>query len=324
MSNKKNQQELKAILTKYINSQASLEEQEAVNSWYQSLGVGDEQDPALNDAVLKDKLKQSIQLYLRRKITGSNHWLRPHYLKYAAACLLLITAGIVIYSRVTALRESAKKEIVLFTGRGEHKQLHLADGSEVLLNVGSKLVISKDFGDKRRDVTLIGEAFFKVAKNPDKPFFIHSGNLETRVVGTSFNINAYPDLEKIKVAVLTGKVKVSGMVNGHNKILAQGMTKGATLSFYKATGNTELKIEDTELLTAWSSNKLYIDNATISDIARQLQRYYNIKVVNTVAANLKDRYTISFGKESMKVVLQTLSVLTRRKFVYADNQITIK
>ena len=325
MSDKNKQQELKAILKKYINNEASDEEREAVNSWYKNVGSANDEVPALNNPALKDKLSSDIKIHLREEILGKKkYWSISSPAKYAAACLLLITLGLWGYSYVTHPKKSGKKDIVILSGKGAQKKLTLPDGSEIMLNVGSKLVISKDFGEEYREVTLVGEAFFNVAKDHIKPFIIHSGMLKTRVVGTSFNINAYPDLEKIKIAVLTGKVKVSGTIAGRNKILAMGITKGETLSFYKSTQVSDLKKEDTDLMTSWRINKLYIDNATIHDIARQLERYYQIKVVYRGTANAKDRYSIRFNNESMNGVLQIMSLLTKKKFVYHANHITIK
>jgi len=325
MSDKNKQQELKAILKKYINNEASDEEREAVNSWYKNVGSANDEVPALNNPALKDKLSSDIKIHLREEILGKKkYWSISSPGKYAAACLLLITLGLWGYSYVTHPKKSGKKDIVILSGKGAQKKLTLPDGSEIMLNVGSKLVISKDFGEEYREVTLVGEAFFNVAKDHIKPFIIHSGMLKTRVVGTSFNINAYPDLEKIKIAVLTGKVKVSGTIAGRNKILAMGITKGETLSFYKSTQVSDLKKEDTDLITSWRLNKLYIDNATVQDIARQLERYYQIKVVYAGTADAKDRYSIRFNNESMNGVLQILSLLTKKKFAYHANQITIK
>lgn len=325
MSENKNQEELKAVLKKYLNNDANSEELNAINSWYHAMGNGQEDLPVFGGAASKAKIKRSIKLYLRHQILGKkNFWFKPFYLRYAAACILMISLGVGSYYYTAQAKRKERRELTISSGAGTEKRLTLPDGSEVMLNVDSKLTISKDFGENERSVTLIGEAFFKVAKDKAKPFIIRSGNLKTRVVGTSFNISAYPDLERVKVAVMTGKVSVYEAKNGHDKLLAQGMVKGQTLSFYREPESYELKIEDTELISSWRTNKLYIDNATLNDIAKQLERYYHIKVVYTGRQDLKDRYTIRFNNESMNGVLQILSALTKKKFNYENHQITIK
>lgn len=325
MSENYNEQELKAVLKKYLNAESSIEESQGINSWYEAIGSADEIVPVLHHEAAKAELAGKIKTYLKLQLPSEKKtWFKIAYLKYVAASVLLISAGIGGYSYLKQLQLSARKEITVFSNAVTQKQLTLPDGSEVMLNTGSKLVIAKDFGVDSRKVTLVGEAFFKVAKDRDKPFFIRSGTLKTRVVGTSFNISAYPDLEKIKIAVMTGKVRVSESKNGKESMIAQGMVMNQTLSFYKNTSAYELKTEDTELIASWRTNKLYIDNATIKEIATQLGRYYHVKVVCLAKSNPGDRYTIRFNKESMNGVLQILSVLTKKKFIYEHNQITIK
>ena len=84
----------------------------------------------------------------------------------------------------------------------------LPDGSVVALNSNSKLVFPKQFNGDTREVTIEGEAFFDVKPNPEKPFIINAGKAQIKVVGTSFNVSAYPETETLEVVVKTGKVQV--------------------------------------------------------------------------------------------------------------------
>lgn len=322
MSENKSQQELKAILTRYLNNQADAAEQQAVNSWYDAIGTAE--NTAVYEPGTKEKanLGKSIQRFLRNELRAEK---RPVFKRFvvqlAAACLLVTGAGVYGYNYFLNHQVVKSSDVIITSNRGIQKNLTLPDGSEVLLNEESTLTIAKDFGKQFRKVTLVGEAFFKVAKDQHKPFLITSGNVKTRVVGTSFNISAYPDLEKIKISVMTGKVKI--LKTAQNTLLAQGLTKDQTFTFYKGTGNFEIKTEDTGLIASWRENKLYIDNATIAEIAVQLARYYHLEVKYNTEKNLQDRYTIRFNKESMSGVLQILSVLTKKKFTSSANQIII-
>ncbi|MBB5638840.1 ferric-dicitrate binding protein FerR (iron transport regulator) [Pedobacter cryoconitis] len=325
MSDYNKQQELKATLKKYLKNETNAQVSKAIDSWYHTIGSINEEAPLLNDPNSKAELGSNIKLYLANQIHHKKrHWLNTTYFKYAATVVFMLSTGILGYSYLHQLKQASKKEIVFFSGAGTQKKLLLPDGSKVLLNVASELVISKDFGETQRKVILHGEAFFEVAKDKSRPFIIQSGVLRTQVVGTSFNINAYSDMDKIKIAVLTGKVRVSKKIAGVEEIIASGMTRGATLSFYKTTGKTELKTEDTGLISSWKDNKLYIDNATISEIARQLEKYYHLKVVFNTRLDQGQRYTIKFNKEPANRVMEILSILTKRKFTYQTNQITIK
>lgn len=325
MSDKNKEKELKAALRNYLKEETDIALRNAVDSWYHSIGSTAEEAPLLNDPDSKAELAENIRLYLAGQIyPAKKSWFSTTYLKYAAAVLLMLSTGILGYTYLSQRRAASKKEITLVSDPHKQKELLLPDGSKVLLNVGTELILSKDFGESQRRVSLRGEAFFEVAKDKNRPFIIQSGDLSTRVLGTSFNINAYPDMDKIKIAVLTGKVMVAKNIAGREKTIASGMTKGSTLSFYKATGKTELKTEDTALFSFWKDNKLYIDNSTISEIGSQLERYYHLKVVFNTKTDRGLRYTIKFNKEPANRVMEILSILTKRKFSYQTNQITIK
>ena len=95
------------------------------------------------------------------------------------------------------------------TANGQQREIKLSDGTVVRLNAGSTITYPKTFSDTLREVTLSGEAFFSVAKNPKCPFIIHTGEIITRVLGTSFNVRAYPENEDVQIAVVEGKVAVN-------------------------------------------------------------------------------------------------------------------
>ncbi|MBX3255310.1 MAG: FecR domain-containing protein [Chitinophagaceae bacterium] len=133
----------------------------------------------------------------------------------AAAVILLIVIGY-------AVKPAGKKDIISVTGvatapnlvtvhtsTGESKVVKLPDGTKIWMNPSSSLEYPMVFSNQEREVRLSGEAFFEVAHNPHKPFIIHSGALQTKVLGTSFNIQAYDSQENIAVTVVTGRVKVS-------------------------------------------------------------------------------------------------------------------
>lgn len=325
MSENKKQQQLKEILKKYTSNQASLSEREAVEKWYAGLDSEEKDEQLFAAPYLKTTVEQRIKGRVYTQVLESDKInKRPLYFRYAAACILLVTFGAGWWNFSKQVPETLKKEVLISSGRGEQKQIVLADGSEVYLNSNSELRIAADFGKIDRKITLKGEALFKVAKNKLKPFFIRTGTLNTRVVGTSFNINAYPEMERIKISVLTGKVMVLKSEQGREEVIAKDMTTNRTVSYDKSNGVIELKTENALLCTSWKDKKLYIDNASLADIAEQLRQYYNVEVKNLSKHHRKDRYTIRFNHEPMKSVLQILTLLTKRKFSYSNHQITIK
>lgn len=324
MSLDKNQKELKSVLKRYLDEKTSQEETDAVNNWYEELGRENHEISHLNQPDAVNDLGKSIKKHLIQKVLKQKKTsFRSSYFKYAAILVLLIGAGLGIFHQLNTV-EPVLADIIFRSGNKTAKEITLKDGSKVLLNVGSELIVNKDFGVHERNVTLSGEAFFKISKNRHKPFIIKSGLLKTTVIGTSFNINAYPDLERIKIAVASGKVMVTKKTVTGDVVIAGGMTKNTTLTFDKQTGNTSIKTEDTGLISSWKDSKLYIDNLTISEIAKQLERYYHLKVIISNEVNNNRRYTIRFDREPANRVMEILSILTKTKFTYQTNLITIK
>jgi len=320
MSIDKKEAELKKFLKMYVNHQTSLSESEAIDYWYDALDL-DETNSRL-EPITDSQLEHHIKEYLFKHIGKK----RPQrkYLSYAAACLILLTTALVWSSNQKPKASMKAHEMRITAGIGARKEITLTDGSIVMLNAGSQLLVAADFGEKDRKVSLSGEAYFKIAKDKNKPFLVQSGLLRTSVLGTSFNINAYPERDRIKVAVLTGRVMVSQLEGKQFRPIAKNMTVNKTVSFYKSTGKYEINTEDALAITSWKDAKLFIDNASIKDISEQLKRHYNLKVNDLSKSNAVDRYTIRFNHESINSVLRILTRLTDRQFIYQYNQITIK
>lgn len=317
----KNEQELKSILKKYLNQEANAAETEMVDFWYQQLGAGNMDDPFLSGTTGKEEVLNDIQRYLYPyTVQVKKSLINSTYLRIAA--ILLLCLGVAWFWPQKKLMP--QQELLISTIAGTHKEIKLTDGTIVLLNAKSKLRVAKDFGQKDRKVFLEGEAYFKVATNAGKPFLIRSGQLSTRVLGTSFNINAYPEKDRIKVVVSTGKIQVSKTEGGKTEILAAGMTSNQSVSYYKQSGKYELKKEDASLISSWRDNRLYIDNASVTDIGHQLELHYNIKVLCKLRHPSNDKYTIRFNHESIDSVLKILSMLTKNKFTYSNQQILIQ
>jgi len=320
MSHTNKESGLKHLLEKYLQGQCSVKENQAIEDWYDQLGKGDHKAPPLESSKRKAELKLEIKQYLINRIVDRTTRKRAfQYFKYAAIFLLLI-GGALIGRNVTINSKKNRHDIIFESSDKTAKLITLKDGSSVLLNVGSSLTVSKDFGDSIRQVRLTGEAFFEIAKDTKHPFIVQAGKLKTRVLGTSFNINAYEDLDQIKVGVLTGKVQVSKA----DGLLASGMTKGKVLFFNKNSGTTTLKTEQTDYIAIWRDSKLNIESATIREIASQLHRYYHVKVNYDNSFDNEKRYSIRFDREPADRVMEILSILTKKKFTYKTDQITIK
>lgn len=171
---------------------------------------------------------------------------------------------------------SESREFTLSTPRGGNYNIRLADGTEVWLNAGSKLIYPSIFNGSDRVVKLQGEAYFKVAKqngsNGDRiPFKVITENQIVDVVGTEFNVNAYETIEK--TTLVEGKVNLKAKINLTPVLLKpgnQGVISGESV-----------KVEPIDLfaVTAWRKGRFNFDNQPFSEIMDEFSRWYDFDVV---------------------------------------------
>lgn len=156
---------------------------------------------------------------------------------------------------------------------GEYK-LILADGTEVWVNADTRIKYQVNFdASKTREVFLEGgEAFFKVTKNPDKPFIVHNGNMKVQVLGTSFNISAYAD--NVQTTLTEGKVKLT-LANGEAELT---LAPDQQANFNRLTGSLEKQDVDVFSFVAWKDGILAFENETMEDLMEQIGRLYDYDI----------------------------------------------
>lgn len=168
-----------------------------------------------------------------------------------------------------------KQEIVYNTivvPRGGEYKLELADGTLVWLNSDSELRYPVKFAGSQRDVWLKGEGYFEVSKNPEKPFRVVVDDMIVKVLGTSFNINAYKDRGNILTTLVSGKVDIQDM-SGKSLVV---MSPNQQVDF--RYGKISVQEVDVTRFVSWIDGKFYFNDMTLENIMSQLQRWYDIEV----------------------------------------------
>lgn len=193
---------------------------------------------------------------------------------------VISSRGVLIYSG-TAMAPStgadSKASTLLYntlnTHRGELYPLNLSDGSKVWLNSSSSIRFPAAFAATERVVEITGEAYFEVAKNPAKPFLVMKNGMKIEVLGTHFNVNAYPEESVIKTTLIEGALRVS---KGNSSILL-APEQQANL---KENGDIVLvKKIDVEEAVSWIDGYFHFNNASLQTVMRQLSRWYDVDVV---------------------------------------------
>lgn len=230
-------------------------------------------------------------------------------LRIAAAVTLLAGGSAVAwyYSSGTngQLQQTATME--RSAAKGQTVFLELPDGTKVWLNADSKLSYSGGAKETGRKVTLSGEAYFEVAPHPGKPFVIHTGNLRTEVLGTSFNVKAYPDNNKAEVTVLTGKVAVTAP--GHKTV---HVVPGQKVVFNKSGMDLEAQEVNASASIGWKSGKMIYRGAEVREVLADIERKYNTKVIYTKEIG-SCTITADFQNEAPGKVLAVLAKLINGK-----------
>lgn len=237
--------------------------------------VNDEMVPGRADEILGEILESE------RSIRSTN-W---YWYAAAASFAVLISVGLWFFTQEQRLGETLAE--VTQSGNSpvivKGKQfVRLPDGSTALLNDGTSLSYAQGFADSIREVVLVGEAYFDVAHDPARPFRVVTGKITTTVLGTSFNISAYPDDHEVKVTVTRGKVQVDteqdilGIITPDQQISVNTVTYDFTRSTVKAS----------EVVKSLQSQYLILDNVSLEEAAKTISEKYHV--------------TITFSNERLK------------------------
>lgn len=205
---------------------------------------------------------------------------------------------------------------VLTTPHNATAQVVLADGTEVMLNAGSRLVYPQKFYGNRREVRLQGEAFFKVRHDASHPFIVHTNGVATKVLGTEFNVRAY-DRSNTHVTLLQGSVMVSASA------LSVRIKPGEDALF----NGTKLRVNDvdTEAFTAWTQDEFYFDNESLVDIAKEIGKWYNVSVIFQSPERMHTRLFFAAPRSAeIEEVVEILNSLNKAKVTYENGQLVIE
>jgi transmembrane sensor len=314
-----NTQEEDILIIKFLAGEASEDERIELDTWRNS-------DPLHEQNFLQSQAlwKQSQQteqhidtdaawLTVKRKLkTSRAEKTFSMYLKIAAAILLVCSAGwyaiAILYNPMIQVQ----------TAMNEQKEVILPDGSVVSLNEGSTLRYPKKFNRDTRTVSLTGEAFFDITKNPKQPFVITSAQAITEVLGTSFNLNVPKGSHTAILNVITGRVRFAPINNTGGVIV----TAGEKAEIDEA-GNATKKGAVIENEFAWKSNKLVFTDDTLKEVFTILETYFNIKIVVENPTILNCHFTGTFIKPNREQVLDIISKSLQLNYTRKGKTVTI-
>lgn len=245
------------------------------------------------------------------------------YLPYAAIWALVVS-GFFAYQFVSVKNGSAIQKVAMremVNPYGQRSKIILPDSSEVFLGAGSKLTIPEKFTGNLREISLQGEAFFQVIKNPKRPFIIHTGTVQTRVLGTSFKIEAFKN-KPLTVSVVTGKVRVDDYAGNIHTSLAV-LTPGQKVTYDNGQAIAgKAIIDDTK---AWKDGRQVFSGQALAEITDVLERWYNVKVEYKTAQKAEEKISVILNADKpLDNIMKVLSATGHFKYAINGKIITIR
>lgn len=197
---------------------------------------------------------------------------------------------------------------ILRTERGGEWNVVLSDGTRVYLNASSMLKYPVSFTGDSREVILEGEAYFEVTPHPEKPFIVRTNEMNIRVRGTSFNVNAYSAQKTVRTTLVDGKIEVECSGSAHI------LLPGQQVIFEKETKSVTVADVDTELYTSWKNGFYKFNDTRLEDILTMLSLRYDVDVIYADESVKEMRFT-----SSDKIMHYDNIMSLLKKFEYTDN-----
>ncbi|MBE9583988.1 FecR domain-containing protein [Mucilaginibacter sp. JRF] len=278
-------EKIRKIFKRYLKGKATPAQQQQVDDWYQRLGEQKQVNLTGSDEkLLEEKIWQRIEPQLQPR-----HQVRSLYFYLKVAASIVVVAGAGLWLGMDKLKPGNASAQLNYqeyvTGIGQRRQLTLGDSSVIILNAASKLRVYDGYDTLRRIDLVEGEAFFDVHHNPKAPFYVHTGNVTTRVLGTAFDIKAYKKLNKLSVSVLRGKVRVYDTEHDLAMLIKQ-----QRVTYNLLTGKSDVQTFG-EDVTAWRDGKLLFKDYDFNEVALAMENYYGVKVIAADKRVTKGRYT---------------------------------
>lgn len=185
---------------------------------------------------------------------------------------ILLGSNTASNAKALAKVSTANGKKILATPRGGEFKVTLEDGTEVWLNAQSTFTYPDRFDGDERHVAVTGEAYFKVAKDAERPFYVETDGQLVRVYGTEFNIHSYPEDARVATTLVEGSIALSPKGSPASQLM---LTPGHQATFDKQTAATQVKPVDTSVVTSWRSGQFVFEDQTLAQIMQTLSRWYD-------------------------------------------------
>ncbi len=314
------------LLVKHLNDDITEDEKELLDKEFESdnnlrsgflslFSFWKNYFPKQKDHNIIEKTEKKLGVTYRAG-SGIKNW---KSLQVAASILLILSLSFSAFQLFKPKQQLALNEYEC--GPGEVKEVTLSDGTKVWLNSSSLLIASEPFIGNKREIKLFGQAYFEVAHNEEQPFEVQTRNLRTQVLGTHFNVVAYPTDEVHEISLYEGKVQIQAESKANkNYILKPGDRAYFTLN----TGNIKVVHTDLGKEAQWRDGILRFYDEDLFSITKKLERKFHsrIFIADSIVGNLK--FSAEFEEESLERIIKVLSEAHAFSYKFTNNGIFIQ
>lgn len=321
--------ELKQLLEKQLNGALNLSEAARLKKWVEENNdestlrcmeeLWDEFQGDNKHNHYSDTLREELYRRIHPQI---NHRSAFRFVRYAAAVIvpLILMFGVYRFTRMSTINELSQNETQIETALGERARIVLPDGTRVLISGNSRLTYPATFNRGHRKVNLEGEAFFEVTKDKQHPFIVLSPEAQVKVMGTIFNIFAYPDESYFEASLQSGMVEVTSRKRPHHSIVLNQCEK---VRMNYRDGILMKMPTNLRLETAWTRGELYFQSDSLKTIFKKIERFYGVSIhcdgpipdevftagyrereITQVLDNLQQHYPFTYQKRGNQLAIR--------------------
>lgn len=326
-----NYESIHSLILRLFSGEADVEEKQKIADWLELSAENKKLYSDLREIWLSTgiqnnadqyHLEEAIEQFRERigqvpRIIPVSQGIIGFFRKYAAILILAFSLPIGYYFGTQNF--DAQSMTTVSCALGDKTNIILPDSTRVWLNSGSKITFNSDFRREGRKVILEGEAYFSVSKDKEHPFLLSSSGIEIKVLGTQFNVKAYPDEESVSATLIEGSIQISSPVE---KMVIEPDQK---MVFNKETQKMTLnKLADTAPEIDWKRGRLIFRNESLEEVEIKLERWFDVDIFLADEKVKHRRFTGTLERES---ILEVVSYFELSKYVTCDiqgNKIIIK
>ncbi len=306
------------LLKKYLDGKASKEDCEFLLGYYELFESEPDVISLMNESDregLRSSISKSIwdNIEERESAISEGPYVRRLWMtRIAAAAIVLIVLASGLHFYNTSLHKSS----VLASApvqTAKHRLIRLPDGSTVIISAGSKFNYPSSIDSfSKREVYLEGQAYFDIKHNSTKPFIVHTGKVSTTVLGTAFDVKAWPSAGEITVTVSRGKVKID---DAHKTLGI--ITPNQQITYDRLKEGVVQKVVDSDRYVSWKDQDLLLDNVTVAEASELLEIRFKVKIVITDEQIGTKRFTTTFlQQENLDQVLKSICEFNNAAYSY--------